>query len=304
MRSKPVLHVALGAVLGAALVLGIMWLKRPAGPNANDSTVPAGQTDSTSENAGVRPVANPAGSGPGNPGNPLPPVEQGGGAPEPAAIAVGDPVPVAIPANAGAPANLSLAAASRTRYASKPGSLKVRIEGSSNIHDWRVEGRIIGGYIEAGQKFPTAPGQTVSKGKVDADVEAFIPVRSLISIDRDGKPYSTAMDDIMYKLFKVTEHPRIVFRLTELTLTEPAKSRQDPYSFDAVGELAVAGVTNTVSLPVYVFPAADGKIRITGQLGTKMTDFGIKPPELGLGTGIIKTDDAIKLIFDWTVARR
>ena len=38
-----------------------------------------------------------------------------------------------------------------TKYSSKPGSgSKVRIDGTSTIHDWEVEGLIIGGSIETG----------------------------------------------------------------------------------------------------------------------------------------------------------
>src|SRR5712671_5523933 len=89
----------------------------------------------------------------------------------------------------------SRAADTMTRFDSRSGS-KVRIEGTSSIHDWQIEGKIIGGFIEAGANFPSEPGQTVQPGKAEAKVEAFIPVRSLSSIEKDGKPYSTHMDDI------------------------------------------------------------------------------------------------------------
>mgnify|MGYP000902142743 CR=1 FL=1 len=117
------------------------------------------------------------------------------------------------------------AAAQTTRFDSKPGTLKVRIEGTSNIHDWQVEGKLIGGYLEVGPGFPVEPGQAATPGKVQAKVEAFIPVRSMASVEKDGKPYSTKMDDIMYEKLKAQEFPRIFYRLTELTLKEPAKSK-------------------------------------------------------------------------------
>src|SRR5260370_40356835 len=84
------------------------------------------------------------------------------------------------------------------RFDSRPGS-KVRIEGTSSVHDWQIEGKIIGGFLEVGANFPTEPGQAVQPGKVEARAEAFIPVRSLSSIEKDGKPYSTHMDDIVYE---------------------------------------------------------------------------------------------------------
>lgn len=195
------------------------------------------------------------------------------------------------------------AAAQTTRFNSKPGNLKIRMEGTSNIHDWQVEGKLIGGYLEVGKGFPTEPGQAATPGKVEAKADAFIPVRSMTSIEKDGSPYSTPMDDIMYGKLKATEFPRIFYRLNELTLKEAAKSKDDPYTFEAVGELAVAGVTNKITMPVEVKPLGEGKLRLTGSTKIKMTDFKIDPPAPAIAMGMIKTGDEVKLIFDWTVAQ-
>jgi hypothetical protein len=48
--------------------------------------------------------------------------------------------------------------AQTTRFDAKPGS-KMRLEGTSNVHDWQVEGLIIGGYLEAGKDFPVSPAR-------------------------------------------------------------------------------------------------------------------------------------------------
>ena len=92
-------------------------------------------------------------------------------------------------------------------YAARSGS-KMRIEGTSNIHDWQVESSIIGGMMEVGPGFPTEPGQAATPGKIDAKVEAFVTVRSLKSIEKDGRPYSDAMDNIMYEKLKVKRFRR------------------------------------------------------------------------------------------------
>ena len=47
------------------------------------------------------------------------------------------------------------------------------------------------------QVFPIEPGQEAKPGKVDAKARLFVTVRSLKSVEKDGKPYSDAMDDIM-----------------------------------------------------------------------------------------------------------
>jgi polyisoprenoid-binding protein YceI len=194
--------------------------------------------------------------------------------------------------------------AQTTRYDSKPGALKVRIEGTSNMHAWQVQGKLIGGYIEVGSGFPTEPGKAAAPGKVDAKVEAFIPVRSLTSVKADGTPYNSAMDDIMWDKLKAGEHPRIIYKLNELVLKEPAKAKDQPYIFDAKGELAVAGETSQISMPVNVTPQPDGSIKITGEVEVKMTDFKIEPPAPKIAMGMITTGDPVKLIFEWQVAQR
>jgi len=191
-----------------------------------------------------------------------------------------------------------------TRFDSRSGS-KVRIEGTSSIHDWQVEGKLIGGYVEAGPNFPSEPGQSVAPGKVEAKVEAFIPVRSLSSLEKDGRPYSSAMDDRMYQGLKADTNPRlrIIYRLDELTLKEPAKDKNSPYVFDSKGELVVAGVTNKISMPVNVLPLGGGKLKISGNTVAKMTDFKIEPPSPKGTFGIIKTGDEVKLFFEWMVEK-
>ena len=209
-------------------------------------------------------------------------------------------------------ATLSLQAADqKTTYAARSGS-KMRIEGTSNVHDWQVEGSIIGGFMEVGPGFPAEPGQTAVPGKIEAKAEAFISARSLRSIEKDGRPYSDAMDGIMYEKLKASEdpatkkvpYPRIEYRLSELVLKESPKAKEGPYVFDTKGDLMVAGVSKTISMVVNVTPMADKKVKISGNTTIKMTDFKIDPPAPKIALGLIKTGDDVKLIFEWMLAPR
>src|SRR5512137_2312636 len=124
------------------------------------------------------------------------------------------------------------AAEQMTTYAARSGS-KMRLEGTSNIHDWQVESPFIGGMLEVGAGFPTEPGQAVTPGPVPAKAEVFIQVRSLKSIEKDGKPYSDKMDEIMWEHLREPANKRILYRLTELKLKEAPKAKDAPYVFDA-----------------------------------------------------------------------
>jgi hypothetical protein len=195
------------------------------------------------------------------------------------------------------------AAGQMITLAARSGS-KMRIEGTSNIHDWQVESPFIGGMLEVGANFPLDPGQAVTPGKVEAKGDVFIQVRSLKSVEKDGKAYSDKMDEVMWEHMRETENKRIVYHLTELTLKEAAKAKDAPYVFEAKGDLAVAGVTNQITMTVNVLPLGDKKLKITGSINLKMTAYKIEPPAPKIALGMIKTGDDVKLIFEWMLAQR
>jgi polyisoprenoid-binding protein YceI len=187
----------------------------------------------------------------------------------------------------------ALCAQELTKFSAQPGS-KVKIEGTSTVHDWTVEGGIIGGVLELDSKFAADPAKA-QPGKIPARVEATIPVRSI----KSGKK---AMDDIMHGAMKQAQHPQIKYRLTELTLKETPKSAEGPFTFDSKGELAVAGVTNKVSFPVTMTRVEKNKMKTTGSTSVKMTGFGIQPPAPKIALGLISTGDDVKITFEWNTA--
>ncbi len=201
-------------------------------------------------------------------------------------------------------AGLSAQAADATRLYAKGG--KVRIEGTSNIHDWQVESSMIGGWLEVGPNFPLEPGQTAAPGNYEAKAQPFVMIRSLKSKKEDGSPYSDPMDNVMYEHMRATNNPaaRVTFQLNELTLKETAKSKDAPYVFEAKGELGITGVTNKVTLALNILPQGDKKLNITGTSKLKMTDFKIEPPAPKLAMGLIKTGDEVTIKIDWNVAPR
>ena len=221
------------------------------------------------------------------------------------------------PATSGAPAVSGTAAATNatpgttaatggagwTRFAATASGVTnlVRMEGTSSMHNWQVVGRLIGGSAEFGPGFPLQPGDKAKEGPVEANVNIFIPVRSMKSVQPDGDRYSSAMDEIMYGKLLAEKNPRISFRLNSLTFKQ--QPSPDAYLYEATGSLGVAGVTNTVTMPVTVSPKPDGKVQFSGSVNTKMTDFKIIPPAPAVAGGAITTGDEVKLIFSWGVNR-
>lgn len=212
-------------------------------------------------------------------------------APTPAASSMSTSGPVA-----------STSTAAWSRYSAVAGKgTRVSIEGTSSLHDWLVEGLIIGGTLEVGPQFPLDRA-SAKVGRLDARVEVFIPVRSLKSM-KNGKAYSNAMDDIMYGKLLESQHKRILYRLTELTLKEVPADPNVPIVLEARGDLVAAGVTNSITMLVNLLQPRPNQLRLSGSVSVKMTDFRIEPPSPKI-VDFITTGDEVTLRFDWLVQRK
>jgi polyisoprenoid-binding protein YceI len=188
----------------------------------------------------------------------------------------------------------TLQAQNLTRYQAEPAGSKVKIDGTSTVHEWTVESSIIGGYLELDPAMVADP-QKAAPGKVKANVTVSIPARQL-------KSGTKAMDNVMHDALKAQQFPRIQYHLTELVLKETPKAANDPLRFDSKGELTVSGVTNKISMPVTMERVEPAKLKTSGSTSVKMTSFGIKPPAPKVALGLISTGDDVKISFEWLTA--
>ena len=176
--------------------------------------------------------------------------------------------------------------AAEARYMPVPNSSKMRMDGTSTIHDWHAETDIIGGFMELDASF--ADGKATPTA-IKPKVEVKIPVRSLKS--SGGK----RMDAVMQEHMKFDQFKMIEYRVLEL-----APKAGTAGQWDARGTLTVAGVTKTNTMPVTIEKADGAKLKVTGTAAIKMTDFGIKPPAPDIaGVSLIRTGDDVKLKFEW-----
>jgi polyisoprenoid-binding protein YceI len=181
-----------------------------------------------------------------------------------------------------------LSAADTVRYTPVPNSSKLRMDGTSTIHDWHADTDIIGGFMELEATFPDASGKSAPSA-VKPKVEVKIPVRTLKS--SGGK----RMDAVMQEHMKFEQFKMIEYRVLELAPKAGAAGQ-----FEATGALTIAGVTKTNSMLVTIERVETTKLKVKGTAAVKMTDFGIKPPAPEIaGLSIIKTGDDVKLNFEW-----
>src|SRR5439155_24278901 len=101
----------------------------------------------------------------------------------------------------------SLQAQNMIRYQGQPAGSKMKIEGTSTLHDWTVETQAVGGFMELDSAFD-ADLKTL---KTMPKVEVTIRVRQLKS--SDNKP---SMDKVMYEHMNLKDNPVVKYRLLEL----------------------------------------------------------------------------------------
>lgn len=151
-------------------------------------------------------------------------------------------------------------------------------DGTSTLRSWscsadRIDAAIDG---EAGTVGAVLEGRTVA-GTVQLD----FPVSGLEC--RNG-----TMNDHMRKALKAGQHKGIRFTLDRYELAKAATVTGTLH-----GALTIAGQTRPITVPVTYGAAGDG-LRVTGAYTVKMTDWGVEPPRLMMGTLKVGADVVVR----------
>lgn len=100
------------------------------------------------------------------------------------------------------------------------------------------------------------------------------------------------MNAHMAKALKGSQHPTIAFRMTGYESARAA----DGATGTVTGVLTLAGMQRTITMQGGATAGAGGALRVTGTHALRMTDWGITPPSLMLGS--MKVGDEVKVSFD------
>ncbi len=158
----------------------------------------------------------------------------------------------------------------------------MQIEGTSTIHDWTAD-------VSTFSTSINLSSDAIGAKNVANFVESFsltVPVDKI----KSGK---SGMDKKIYGALKEKEYPTINFTLTSADVTGKEGST---VTMSATGELSIAGITRTITLPVESMLAADGTIKFTGNYEINMKDYNVDPPSAMLGT--IKSGEKITISFE------
>lgn len=175
------------------------------------------------------------------------------------------------------------------------GASTMTIEGTSTLHDWKVQSGAIAGFVEIAPEFLSDPTLAsvgaLREGGQPPLVKVTVPVKELRSTE-GGR-----MDKVMLEALKSGKHPEVRYELERAVLAAGAAPAAGPFNLDTRGKLTVAGVTREIAMPVTVTRSTGGEVTVKGKTPLKMTDFGIDPPKALMGT--IKSGDAITVSFQW-----
>ena len=174
------------------------------------------------------------------------------------------------------------------RYDTVNGASQCKVEGTSTLHDWKMETPIVSGYVEAPPGFPEA-------ALTDANAARAVVRRVRIPL-RTLKSGQEAMDNKMQEHMELTKYPNVEYNLLELKPKSPAGT-QGAIAFDALGTLTIFGKTVTNTMPVTI-EKKDDKLTVAGSAPVKMSDYGIpKLNAFGMSVG-----DDLKIAFKWVTA--
>lgn len=159
---------------------------------------------------------------------------------------------------------------------------RVWFDGTSTLRSWSCSADQVDATLTSASD--AVLSETLEGKKVAGSVQVDFPVSRLEC--KNG-----TMNEHMGKALKAKEFGGIRFAMTNYEVTKSTS-----VSGTLHGTLTLAGSTMPVVVPVQFAPAADGAVRVTGKVPVKMTDWGIKPPTLMLGS--IKVGPVVTVNFD------
>ncbi len=154
---------------------------------------------------------------------------------------------------------------------------KVWVEGTSTVRAYRCESTSVTGTAQASSA-QLADLATVPRAEVT------IPVATLDC--RNG-----TMNGHMRKALKAEQNPTIRLRASGVQVSPSGAAKIS-------GDLTIAGQTRPVSIDGSAM-SEDGKVRVRGSKRLVMTDFGVQPPTLMMGT--MKVAAPVTIGFDVTL---
>lgn len=158
------------------------------------------------------------------------------------------------------------------------------VDGTSTVRDFSCRAKTLNAQLKPGAADASLALDTLA-GAI-AEVQLEVPIKDLDCANE-------TMNEHMREALQAEKNPTIRLRVTGYEVGAAAEGAA-PVKLQ--GELTIAGATKPVTLVASARPAADGTLHVEGRYALKMTDWGVKPPSLMLGT--MKVRDLVHIRFD------
>jgi hypothetical protein len=158
------------------------------------------------------------------------------------------------------------------------------VEGGSSVRSWKCDATRIEAAVTGAPVVPTATAKDVSTAASHALLT--IPVAQLDC-------HNGTMNEHMRKALKADANKVIEYRIAKWELTPRGA---DEGAVATSGTLAMAGAEKPVTVELTAKRGAEGAWHVTGSKTLRMTEWGIKPPSLMLGT--MKVHDPVTIRFE------
>jgi len=157
------------------------------------------------------------------------------------------------------------------------------VAGTSTVRAFQCQASAFDAKIESSSA--DAVAAVLAGEKAVSQVAVTIPSEKLDC--RNG-----TMNEHLRKAIKAKEFPTVVFRASSYDLSRANES----VGVTLNGSLTLGGVEKPIAVKAQAKPGADGTLIVSGTREIKMTEFGLKPPTLMLGT--MKVDEKITVGFE------
>jgi polyisoprenoid-binding protein YceI len=174
-----------------------------------------------------------------------------------------------------------------TTYSVRPES-RLWLEGNSTVRRYRCEATRFEAAIEAG---------AAKKSLEIADLQSSVRgVRLTVPVDQLNCGDGT-MEGHLRRALNQPDHPVISYRLGSHKVSADAAGRA---TVALTGSLTINGQERPLTMEVEAIQEANGSLRVKGNQELKMTEFGVRPPRLMLGT--LRVHDEVVVHFDILLA--
>jgi polyisoprenoid-binding protein YceI len=158
------------------------------------------------------------------------------------------------------------------------------VDGTSTVRSYTCKATALQGVVAANGGATSL--EIPALGKAVRSVDITVPVQALDCANG-------TMNTHMRKALKATEFPAVRFQLSQYDVVPTGESVG---TVKLVGKLTIAGQEKPVTIEASVVCDGNGSLRVKGTKEILMSEYGVKPPSLMLGT--MKVKDRVVVGFD------